>query len=190
MTNTKTVEILEGLNLTEMKEDARDWLVDNLEAYEGDLEGIVGDLQYGGCESGLVGHLIYYKHTVEFFDKYEDEILQILSDNYGITEPETYEGAEELENYFPRLESAEDKLEMWDEESREQAEEEAQDDYSEEWDEMDEDEQESIIFDYMASNPGNPFELSDHDKNYLAWMGFEYAVSVVYEMYLEEAEEE
>ena len=119
MANTKTVEILEGLNLTEMQEDARDWLVDNLEDYEGNLEQIVGDLQYGGCESGLVSHLIYYSDTVDFFDNHEDEILQILSDKYGITEPETYEGAEELENYFPRLESAEDKLEAWDEEARE-----------------------------------------------------------------------
>lgn len=190
MANTKTVEILEGLNLTEMQEDARDWLVDNLEDYEGNLEQIVGDLQYGGCESGLVSHLIYYTDTVEFFDNHEDEILQILSDNYGITNPETYEGAEELANFIPRLESAEDKLEAWDEEAREQAEEEAKEYYLEEWDEMDEDEQESIIFDYMANNPGNPFELSDHDKNYLSWMGFEYAVSVVYDMYLEEAEEE
>ena len=184
MANTKTVEILEGLNLTEMQEDARDWLVDNLEDYEGNLEQIVDDLQRAGCVSGLVSHLIYYTDTVEFFDNHEDEILQILSDNYGITNPETYEGAEELANFIPSLESAEDKLEAFQEEAEETAREEAQDDYAEEWNEMDEDEQESIIFDYMASNPTNPFELSDHDKNCLAWMGFEYAVSVVYDLSL------
>ena len=41
------------------------------------------DISKYGCESGGAYNHIYYKQTVSFFDKHEDEILEYLDDNYG-----------------------------------------------------------------------------------------------------------
>ena len=37
----------------------------------------------GGCVSGVATDHIYYKDTVAFFDKYEDEIIKYINDNLG-----------------------------------------------------------------------------------------------------------
>ena len=36
-----------------------------------------------GCESGLGFQHIYYGDTIKFFDTYEDEVLDYITDNYG-----------------------------------------------------------------------------------------------------------
>ena len=36
-----------------------------------------------GCESGVCSQHIYYADTIEFFNKYSDEISDCLADNYG-----------------------------------------------------------------------------------------------------------
>ena len=36
-----------------------------------------------GCESGVCFQHIYYGDTIKFFDTYEDEVLDYLTDNYG-----------------------------------------------------------------------------------------------------------
>ena len=36
-----------------------------------------------GCESGVCFEHIYYADTAAFFDKYEDEIIDYIDDNYG-----------------------------------------------------------------------------------------------------------
>ena len=36
-----------------------------------------------GCGSGLCSQHIYYGDTIEFFNKYSDEISDHLADNYG-----------------------------------------------------------------------------------------------------------
>ncbi len=46
-----------------------------------DIKCFFEDLLNGGCQSGFINHLIYYKDTVAFFDKYEDEIEGLISDN-------------------------------------------------------------------------------------------------------------
>ena len=35
-----------------------------------------------GCQSGVCFKHIYYVDTIEFFDKYEDEIMDYFTDNY------------------------------------------------------------------------------------------------------------
>ena len=35
-----------------------------------------------GCQSGVCFEHIYYVDTIEFFDKYEDEIMDYFRDNY------------------------------------------------------------------------------------------------------------
>ena len=36
-----------------------------------------------GCSSGVCFKHIYYGDTIRFYDKYEDEILDYFTDNYG-----------------------------------------------------------------------------------------------------------
>ena len=48
-------------------------------AYDKDtMESIVTH----GCQSGLCSQHIYYGDTIEFFDRYEDEIMDYFTDNY------------------------------------------------------------------------------------------------------------
>lgn len=41
------------------------------------IEGYLQDLMQGGCQSGQVSGLIYYKDTLEFYNEYVDEIDEI-----------------------------------------------------------------------------------------------------------------
>ena len=36
-----------------------------------------------GCISGVANQHIYYNQTIEFFDKYEDEIIEYIADTLG-----------------------------------------------------------------------------------------------------------
>ena len=36
-----------------------------------------------GCQSGVCRQHIYYGATLEFYDNYEDEIVEYIRDNYG-----------------------------------------------------------------------------------------------------------
>ena len=51
------------------------------ENYDDGIWGFIKDLRQGGCISGLVGSLIYYSDTIEFYDKFENEIQELI-DNY------------------------------------------------------------------------------------------------------------
>ena len=58
-------------------ENARDYIKD---AYE--LEDLK-EIANHGCESGVCSQHIYYGDTVKFYDKYETEVLDELTLNYG-----------------------------------------------------------------------------------------------------------
>ena len=47
------------------------------------------DLLRSGCQSGIIGSLIYYKDTNDFFDKYEEEIEDLISKNMEMLGIET-----------------------------------------------------------------------------------------------------
>lgn len=54
---------------------------------EKEIKGFIGDVLKNGCVSGIVSELIYYKDTIKFYDKYENEIEDLISqnmDNLGI----------------------------------------------------------------------------------------------------------
>lgn len=60
---------------------------------QGDAEDIavyIKDVLQHGCQSGIVGELIYYHDTVEFFEKYKRDIVNLLNnslDQTGYTSP-------------------------------------------------------------------------------------------------------
>tara|TARA_Y100000310_G_C20096321_1_gene540663 strand:- start:100 stop:501 length:402 start_codon:yes stop_codon:yes gene_type:complete len=45
-----------------------------------DVSGPLKDLLYGGCQSGMVGHLIYYTETARFYKRYRTEIGEMLGE--------------------------------------------------------------------------------------------------------------
>lgn len=44
------------------------------------MESVIKDLFYGGCQSGMIGELIYYHDTVEFYKRHAKEIDAMLRD--------------------------------------------------------------------------------------------------------------
>ena len=58
----------------EFKEDSiKDWVINNLE------ESQIADVILEGCQSGIVSELIYYADTNAFYEKYQEEIWDRLS---------------------------------------------------------------------------------------------------------------
>ena len=63
--------------------------------YEGEnqparIARFMNDLNYGGCESGLVGQLIYYRDTLPFYRRHNAEINALLVETMqeiGATSP-------------------------------------------------------------------------------------------------------
>lgn len=56
--------------------------------YGDGVKGFLKDLFYGGCQSGVVGGLIYYKDTIAFYKRHKTEIkalLRELKDATGCT---------------------------------------------------------------------------------------------------------
>lgn len=63
---------------TPLEKHVQRWINTHATDYESSAEGVLKDLFYGGCQSGMVGHLIYYHDTVKFFKKYRQEINALL----------------------------------------------------------------------------------------------------------------
>jgi len=63
---------------TPLERHVQKWINSRAADYESGAEGVLKDLFYGGCQSGMVGHLIYYTDTLEFFKKYRQEINALL----------------------------------------------------------------------------------------------------------------
>ena len=64
--------------MTPLRENAAVWLLGKGCDYERGVFGAADDLQYGGCQSGIVRHLIYYNDTVAFFKRHRREIEKML----------------------------------------------------------------------------------------------------------------
>jgi hypothetical protein len=60
------------------KETIKDWVLDEVKNGSINLEEVV---KYG-CVNGCVSSLIYYADTVKFHDKFEEEIWEMLYDEY------------------------------------------------------------------------------------------------------------
>ena len=62
-----------------LEKHVRRWLKD----YDGGAEVALGNLFYpggGGCQSGVVCHLVYYKDTMKFYRRYKAEINALLTE--------------------------------------------------------------------------------------------------------------
>lgn len=72
-------------NLTVMRKAASgglekyvlDYVIGRWDDYD-DKAGIFTDVLWHGCQSGVVGSLIYYSDTVRFFERHKEEIGELL----------------------------------------------------------------------------------------------------------------
>lgn len=60
------------------------YVIDEWGNYD-DKTNIFKDVLYHGCQSGIVGKLIYYSDTVAFYKRYRTEINELLSETMGST---------------------------------------------------------------------------------------------------------
>ena len=173
-------ETIEGT----VKYEVIEWVESMMDGYS-NIDDIFNDLFVGGCQSGLVTDLIYYKDTIKYFDDHESEIIEML-EQLGIEDVESWDGLQELSEMFPQLDDADTRHEYAENWIMEKAGEETPEVYGDEWDEMDEDEQMDAIQEY-ASNiimyDYDPMELNNQDKNFLAWTSFEHEASLLYDKY-------
>lgn len=58
---------------TRLERHVQKWINERAEDYDSGPIGVLKDLNYGGCSSGMVGHLIYYTDTVKFFQTHRRE---------------------------------------------------------------------------------------------------------------------
>ena len=65
---------------TALERNVARWVKARTTEYDGDMSGVFKDLCYDGCQSGMVGHLIYYKDTLAFYRKHRAEIDSMLAD--------------------------------------------------------------------------------------------------------------
>lgn len=77
-------------NLKAMKEGATklEKKVINVLLDQGDSEDIeiyIKDVMQGGCQSGIVGELIYHNDTVAFFEKYKKDIINLVNESFENT---------------------------------------------------------------------------------------------------------
>lgn len=63
-----------------LRNEVKEILEDMIEgAY--DMDAILRDLAKGGCQSGMIGDLIYYSDTKKFYERHEEEIEDMLDEN-------------------------------------------------------------------------------------------------------------
>ncbi len=90
-------KIKEHPDETNMERKARLWLNEKGEEYKSGAEGAFSDLMEGGCQSGIVGELVYYSDTLSFFKKYRGEIndlfFETLDNKYPNLGINTYGGS-------------------------------------------------------------------------------------------------
>lgn len=139
MKNTKKMEslmnVMESLKENEssnLRSEVLDILVDHIEDYESfeEVKGFMEDLRQYGCSSGMIGELIYYSDTKEFFidnlDEIQDYVNTLVQEHiYSINELDINEISwvvfESIANeYFYTIEDEMDNIEIEEDEEDEE----------------------------------------------------------------------
>ena len=124
------------------------------EFLQGQEESTVRDVAAYGIESGVIGELIYTKDILNFFDDYEDDIEAVVTNFieemtgykfYDLTNMELLESLNEYTNTNTSFTTTDEMLDLLHEKAYSQA----MEDNAEEWEDMDEDDKEELVFDYM-----------------------------------------
>lgn len=67
--------------MNKLEQYVTDWITEKAEDYpDTGKQGVLEDLQHGGCSSGMVGELISYCDITAFFEKHKADINSLLGD--------------------------------------------------------------------------------------------------------------
>jgi hypothetical protein len=75
---------LTGAN-TRLERNVQSWANSKADDYQDGVAGVLKDLFYGGCSSGMVNHLIYTTDCVKFYKTHRREISAILKETMDKT---------------------------------------------------------------------------------------------------------
>jgi hypothetical protein len=81
----KTKRLPKSDTETKLERVARIWLNSHGQDYENGWRGAYKDLEYGGCQSGIVGKLIYYTDTIRFYKRHQKDIDALLKETLDST---------------------------------------------------------------------------------------------------------
>jgi hypothetical protein len=73
---TKSAVLKQGT--TQLRKVVARWIAARIGDYNNGAEGVLKDLFHGGCQSGIVGNLIYYTDTCAFYAKHKQEIWDLV----------------------------------------------------------------------------------------------------------------
>jgi len=66
----------------ETNNSLKKYVIDDILEYDGDdMKSYMEDVMNHGCQSGVCSGLIYYSDTTKFYDKYQEEIEDLLQEN-------------------------------------------------------------------------------------------------------------
>ena len=78
------MRIKELRNTNKLYERVIDEILEDSKSYGGTTkERIIArcnDILYSGCVTGVVGSMVYYTDTIEFYNKYYDEIYELIEE--------------------------------------------------------------------------------------------------------------
>ena len=78
--NAQAKTIGEEYATNDLEREALEWMNEHGEAYDDGAAGSLRDLFHGGCQSGIVGHLIYTRSCVAFYERHRTNIAAMLKD--------------------------------------------------------------------------------------------------------------
>ena len=64
---------------SKLTEDVIDYILNEWDEYD-DKKNIILDVLNNGCQSGFVGHLVYYNQTTAYYKEHKEEINELLYD--------------------------------------------------------------------------------------------------------------
>lgn len=64
---------------SKLTEDVIDYILNEWDEYD-DKKNIILDVLNNGCQSGFVGHLVYYSQTTAYYEEHKEEINELLYD--------------------------------------------------------------------------------------------------------------
>ena len=74
----KLNKIAEDTTRTDLVRHTAEIIIDCIEGYEEPSRFFYELWTYGGCKTGMIPHLIYYKDTYEFYDRHQEDILELI----------------------------------------------------------------------------------------------------------------
>ena len=88
----QNIEQIRDNTTSELTKDVIDYILNEWDEYE-DKKDIVLNVLNNGCQSGFVGHLVYYSQTTAYYKKHKEEIDNLFydaMDEYGVAPSELF----------------------------------------------------------------------------------------------------